>query len=191
MLEIGAGSGLLSYFTTKVLSFDEYICSDLSKNMLDRARNLLSLKVGNPSGIKFEIVDLYQTSNIGPKFDLIIGTDVIHHLEDPEDVLGKLKAIMNPGGRLVILETNIQNPLAWLNVIGREHEMRAILNTRENLQNWLTNSGWSKVSVAPAPSFTPAGPRVLHSFLGFIDWLAVKIPKLNQIAALWKLSAQA
>lgn len=165
--------------------------SDLSTNMLDRAKNLLSSKVGNLDEIKFEIIDLYKISNIRLKFDLIIGTDVIHHLEDPESVLQELKGIVNPGGRLVILETNIQNPLAWLNVIGREHEMRAILNTRENLQTWLTNSGWSKVSVTPAPSFTPAGPRALHPFLGFIDWLGVKIPKLNQIAALWVLSAEA
>jgi SAM-dependent methyltransferase len=127
--------------------------------------------------------------NSNQKYDLIIGTDVIHHLEDPEGVLRNLKTIVNPGGKLVILETNIRNPLAWLNVIGREHEMRAVLNTRENLLKWLIVAGWSNASVAPAPSFTPAGPRLLHPLLNLIDWLAVRTPGINQVAALWKLTA--
>lgn len=189
VLEIGAGSGLLSYFTTEMLSFEEYVVSDLSSNMLERAKNLLDTRAPRKGNVEFEVIDLYAISAAYGKFDLIIGTDVIHHLDDPVSVLKDLKAIMNPGGQLIVLETNIQNPLAWPSVIGREHEMRAIMNTRDNLSNWLTSAEWRNVSVSPAPSFTPAGPRLLHPLLSMIDRIAVQIPKVNQIAALWKMSA--
>ena len=52
-------------------------------------------------------------------------------------------------------------------------------------------SGWSRVSVSPATSFTPAGPSILHPLLGLVDLVAVRVPKLNQIADLWKLIASA
>jgi SAM-dependent methyltransferase len=137
--------------------------------------------------ISFEVVDLYAISAVSDNYDLIIGTDIIHHLDDPEKVLRELRSKVNPGGKLVILETNIRNPLTWVNVIGREHEMRAVLNTRENLLSWLEGAGWQNASVVPGPAFTPAGPKWAHPALTVIDHVAVRIPKLNQIAAFWTL----
>jgi 2-polyprenyl-3-methyl-5-hydroxy-6-metoxy-1,4-benzoquinol methylase len=191
VLEIGAGSGLLSCFAVKMLSFDNYIVSDLSKNMLERAKKLLNESEVSTKSVSFEVIDLYEVSKSSKKFDLILGSDIIHHLSDPVSVLRDLRETMNPGGKLVILETNIRNPLSWPNIIGREHEMRAVMNTRENLLDWLLESGWSNASVSPAPAFTPAGPRWAHPVLGAIDQIAVQIPKIKQISALLTLYGEA
>ena len=69
----------------------------------------------------------------------------------------------------MVLETNIYNPPAWPGIIGREHEIRAVLNTPANFRDWLKSAGFQNFLVMPAPSFTPAGPFLLNSFLDLLD----------------------
>jgi 2-polyprenyl-3-methyl-5-hydroxy-6-metoxy-1,4-benzoquinol methylase len=190
ILEIGAGSGLLSYFTCSSIKCEKYIVSDLSPVMLKKAEERLTkLKNTKAKEIDFEVIDLYNLEKLNQKFDLIIGTDIIHHLINPELVLRNLQLLLNTSGKVVILETNIYNPLAWFGIIGREHEIRAVLNTPDNFRTWLTKAGWNNFSVKPAPSFTPAGPVILHPLLDLIDKSLVRVPILNKICALWLIEA--
>ena len=190
VLEIGAGSGLLTYFACQSIKYDKYVASDLSPGMLKKAQErMISLKNLSTKVIEYEVIDLYGLERVNQKFDLIIGTDIIHHLTNPESVLVNLKSLLNKEGKIVILETNIYNPLAWFGIIGREHEIRAILNTPDNFQKWLKSAGWNQISVKPAAVFTPAGPRILHPLLDLIDQLLVRIPLVNKISALWLIEA--
>lgn len=190
ILEIGAGSGLLTFFTCASIKCDKYMVSDLSPGMLKKAEERLTkLKHSKVKQIEYAVIDLYNLEKVNQKFDLIIGTDIIHHLTNPELVLRNLKSLLNTSGKVVILETNIYNPLSWFGIIGREHEIRAVLNTPDNFRTWLKKAGWSKFSVRPAPSFTPAGPIILHPLLDLIDKSLVRVPKLNKICALWLIEA--
>lgn len=156
-LEIGAGSGLLTFFM--VNHAQSYVACDLS--------------------------DLPFTDN---EFDSVFGTDIIHHLDNPVEALKEIRRVASPGSNIVVLESNALNPLNLRN-IGVEHEVRSFLNTRKNLHRWFEEAGWTDVQVRPAPSFTPAGPRILAPVFGLIDTISVRIPGLRNLCALWEIRA--
>lgn len=58
---------------------------------------------------------------IDPGFDLIVSLETIEHLENPWHFLRGLKALLNPGGHIVLSCPNIENPLskAWFLLRGQ------------------------------------------------------------------------
>lgn len=156
--------------------------------MLKKAKERLSIQ-DQSKRIEFREIDLNRVEGITKKFDLILGVDIIHHIDDPKKVFIGLKKLLSENGKLVFLETNIYNPLTWLNIIGNEHEIRAVLNTPKNFSNWLNEAGFLKIKISSTPTFTPSGPKPLGNLLGFIDKLVIKIPKLRKICALWLIEA--
>jgi 2-polyprenyl-3-methyl-5-hydroxy-6-metoxy-1,4-benzoquinol methylase len=189
VLEIGAGSGLITYFLAAKLDYQDYLVSDYSAQMLKKAKDRLSTQY-YAKKLEFREIDLMNMESVTKKFDLILGVDIIHHISDPKKVFIGLKKLLSENGKLVLLETNIYNPLTWLNIIGNEHEIRAVLNTPKNFNNWLNEAGFIKVKITPTPTFTPSGPKTLGKLLGFIDKLLIRIPKLKKICALWLIEAQ-
>jgi ubiquinone/menaquinone biosynthesis C-methylase UbiE len=189
ILEIGAGSGLISYSLTKKLNYKEYIVTDLSRKMLEDAKRRLSSPPPLHKRVIFEVDDAHASKFKNNKFNAVIGIDIIHHLADPELAMQELLRISKPKAKLVFLETNAYNPLIMLN-IGLEHEVRCFLNTDTNLKKWLSNAGWTNIKVVPAPSFTPSCPKWLSPFFDLLDRIFVRIPKLNKFSALWLITAE-
>lgn len=188
ILEIGAGSGLISFSLTKQLNYKEYTLTDLSSKMLEDAKRRLHPPLPHKK-ISFEVDDAHASKFKKHEFDAVIGVDIIHHLVDPELAMKELLRISKPKSKLVFLETNAYNPLIILN-IGLEHEVRCFLNTDSNLKKWLLNAGWMNVKIIPAPSFTPSCPRWLSPFFDLLDKIFVRIPKLNKLSALWLITAE-
>jgi len=179
VLEIGAGSGLLTFFSVNELQFDRYTALDLSSEML----SALSQRITRPE-VEILNCDINKIDANDCVFTAVIGSDVIHHLENPVDSFKELLRVTAPGGKICILETNALNPIILRN-IGVEHEVRAFLNTDTNLLKWLESAGWKNCEVIPAPSFTPAGPRCLHWFFDLVDRMSVHIPYWKKMCALW------
>ena len=178
ILEIGAGSGLATYFLVK--SFEgEYTALDISPEMLKIAEERI-----RASNIRYVCRDAENPGLPDEHFDAVIGVDVIHHLEDPVGAFSIWKRLVRPGGKMCFLETNIYNPLNLAN-IGDEHEVRSFLNTDTNLAKWSKAAGWESVCVTPAPAFTPSKPEILAPVYDIIDKLLVNIPVLNKLTALW------
>ena len=178
ILEIGAGSGLVTYFLAKMSAY-EYVALDLSAEMLKMAED----RIDN-NGVRYVVGDGTAPEFEPESFDAVIGVDIIHHIETPVLAFNNWKQLVRPGGKMVFLETNIYNPLNLQN-IGVEHEVRSFLNTDTNLHKWSTEAKWDAVSVTPAPSFTPSGPKVLAPLFEFIDKVSVKIPLWNRLASHW------
>lgn len=178
VLEIGAGSGLMTYFLVNM--FDgEYVALDLSAEMLKVAENRI-----NNDCVKYVIGDGTAPEFEEASFDAIVGVDIIHHIESPITAFANWKGLVRTGGQMIFLETNIYNPLNLRN-IGVEHEVRSFLNTDKNLIKWSKEAKWESVSVTPSPSYTPSGPRFLEPLFDFIDRISVKIPLWNKLTALW------
>jgi SAM-dependent methyltransferase len=59
--------------------------------------------------VDFRVMDLYRDENLGAKkYDLIILCEVIEHIPVPPDqILGKLKAILNPEGQIFLTTPNL------------------------------------------------------------------------------------
>lgn len=184
VLEVGAGSGLMTWFTIRQLHFLRYDLLDLSPAMLDRARQRL-----HDERLSFITADAAQTPFPSECYDVVIGCDIIHHLDNPISALKEWLRVAKFGAALVVLETNPRNPL-HLRFIGVEHEVRSWLNTDTNLLRWVNNAGWERVKVVPVPYFTPPGPAFLAPLLDVIDRLSLWVPVWRRMGGLWLIIAR-
>ncbi len=183
ILEIGTGSGLMTYFLAKHFK-EELVGLDLSKEMLELAKS----RIENPK-FSFVVGDGTKPNFPEGTFDAIIGVDIIHHLDDPRSAMSEWKKLVKSGGKMVFLETNVYNPINLRN-IGVEHEVRSFLNTDKNLALWPKDAGWDIVNVSPSPSYTPAGPKFMVPLYNLVDYVSPKIPLWKKMTALWLISAQ-
>ena len=103
LLDIGCGAG---NYSLKMLSkITDLNCTlvDLSKPMLDKARERVSEKTKKPVKTvqgDFREIDLKENS-----FDIILAGAVLHHLRDDKDwetTFSKLFSLLKPGGCLMI-----------------------------------------------------------------------------------------
>lgn len=185
VFEVGAGSGLLTWYVAKGLRYARYVALDLSQAMLDLAKRRLD----GVAKVEFLRGDAAKTGLPSNSATAVIGCDIIHHLEHPVEALAEWHRVAKPGGKLVVLETNPKNPLHW-RFIGVEHEVRSWLNTDTNLKRWVEEAGWKNVQVVEAPVFTPAGPRGLGWLLDALDQVSLWIPGWRRLTAMWVITAE-
>ena len=90
VLEIGAGSGLMTYFLVNI--FDgEYVALDLSAEMLKLAEE----RIRNEK-VQYVVGDGTAPDFDEGYFDAVIGVDIIHHLESPITAFANWKKLV-PG----------------------------------------------------------------------------------------------
>jgi acyl transferase domain-containing protein/acyl carrier protein/protein-L-isoaspartate O-methyltransferase len=106
VLEIGAGTGGT---TARVLPRlpgrrTEYIFTDVSKLLLRKAAQ----KFGDFPFVRFECLDIEQdpeAQGFGPsQFDVIIAANALHATQDLRQSLAHVRALLSPGGMVVLLE---------------------------------------------------------------------------------------
>ncbi len=184
VLEVGAGSGLVTALLAPRLRAEKYTALDLSPTMLEAARQR-----SNDPRMEFVVGDAMNTKLPTEHYEAVIGVDVLHHLGRPADAMTEWLRIVKPGGRLVLLEANAYSP-ANRAFIGVEFELRLFLNTDTNLGAWATEAGWRDARVAPTATYTPSGPRALAGVLDLLDRVAVKLPGARKLTSLWMLTAR-
>jgi len=97
ILEIGCGYGYLSY-SLKMRGFS-VTGIDISSIAIDFAKRnfgdfFFNVGVGNLDEV------------LSAKYDLIIATEVIEHLDDPGRIIGQMKGLLNPDGRILLTTPN-------------------------------------------------------------------------------------
>ncbi len=119
ILDIGCGAG---NYTLKMLTkIADLNCTlvDLSKPMLDKAKERVSTKTSNAVvTIQRDVREVYLKEN---SFDIILAGAVLHHLRDDNDwetTFQKLYNLLKPGGCLMISdlitqETEAVNEYTW------------------------------------------------------------------------------
>lgn len=142
VLDCGAGTGALSLAVAQAspvrLRLD---LLDRSVLMLQTARRTLTRH-----GVKATLVpgDIRELPYGDCTFDLVTVGHVVEHFAEPRVVLREIWRVTKPGGRILIMATRrgtfgLVVQLMW----------RVRLASREQLWDWLTESGWTHQCFLP------------------------------------------
>jgi tRNA (cmo5U34)-methyltransferase len=98
ILDLGAGTGLLSQFVRQWYPDAHIVLADLSAPMIDRAR----ARLAGDTNVTFEVTD-YTTAPITGTYDAIVSALSIHHIDDEakRSLFSKIFAALRPGGVFV------------------------------------------------------------------------------------------
>ena len=98
ILDVGAGTGLLSAFVLEKYPDARLTLMDIAENMLDLARKRFAAR----PGMKYVVCD-YSRSELGGPYDIICSALSIHHLEteDKHRLFHRIHAALRPGGMFV------------------------------------------------------------------------------------------
>jgi tRNA (cmo5U34)-methyltransferase len=101
ILDLGAGTGLLSQFVRQWYPKAHIILADLSEPMLEKAR----VRFAGDNNVSFEVTD-YTTAPINGTYDSIVSALSIHHIDDEAKraLFAKIFAALRPGGTFVNAE---------------------------------------------------------------------------------------
>jgi tRNA (cmo5U34)-methyltransferase len=100
ILDLGAGTGLLSAHVRSRYPDAEMTLTDGSPAMLDQAREVLGVR-----GVRYQVADLTDPLPAGP-WDAIVSALAIHHLDDPDKrrLFARICDELRPGGVFVNAE---------------------------------------------------------------------------------------
>jgi tRNA (cmo5U34)-methyltransferase len=165
ILDIGAGTGLLSAMVLQKFPDARMTLMDIAANMLDVAKERFS----DRKNIRYVVSD-YSVSDLGGPYDLVCSALSIHHLdtEDKRRLFLRIFAALRPGGMFVNADqADGETPyfrerymVYWNEFLKNgplnTEENREILKRRESLDRneklsvqlgWLREAGFSDVDV--------------------------------------------
>jgi tRNA (cmo5U34)-methyltransferase len=96
VIDLGAGTGTISYMVKKAFPAARITCMDIAPQMLEMARK----KLAGFKDIEYELADLADYKFKG-KYDAVVSSLALHHLEPDENKLAfyrRLYSALNPGG---------------------------------------------------------------------------------------------
>jgi SAM-dependent methyltransferase len=186
ILELGSGTGELSAFLA-----DETGAAVVGADICEPFVRAAAEAYRRPN-LSFEVVDVLRddlTQRLERRFDYIVGNGILHHLHDElPAVLPRLKAILNPTGRLVFWEPNLHNPYVFLIFSFAPLRRWAKLEpdemafTRSGLIATFQGAGFSRVEISRRDFLLPNTPDVLIRPMIALGGIAERLPGLNGLA---------
>jgi ubiquinone/menaquinone biosynthesis C-methylase UbiE len=103
-VDLGCGTG--HHASILATRFEEVLAVDISSSMLEIARS----RRARPN-IRYELRDLRDvTPERDGRFDLVFSAATLHHVPDLDDALGRIRGLLNPGGRVVLHDNVASQP---------------------------------------------------------------------------------
>ncbi len=100
ILDLGCGTALnLQKIKSLNLKFKRYLGLDFSPDMLEIARQ----KFMDIPNVEFREKDITKLYNLKGKFDVIICTWVLSHLQSPSDVVNKAQKMLKKDGKIFFI----------------------------------------------------------------------------------------
>jgi SAM-dependent methyltransferase len=161
-LEAGCGEGLVASAVQRVArrrGVDlAYTGTDLSAAGIDLARTVVDGDFVHGDAV--EVIDGLAPSS----FDLVWAKNLLHHLEDPAELLRRALRVVGPAGRVVVVEPRMWCPVHWVNLMWFRQERFQFRGYRRT-----------------AAAFAAAGCRIVatHEF----GWLPYELVLATRLAA--------
>ena len=100
-LEVGPGHGLFLFQACNDVKCASAVGWDIAPQSIENIKLALrNLKVGRMPD--FEVRDILDIKDEVPRFDSVVCSEVLEHLEEPEEALMVLKSLLSPNGRLFL-----------------------------------------------------------------------------------------
>src|SRR5687768_6803560 len=111
LLDVGAGPGTISASLAKYLPEGQVIATDLSDEVLARAKAFAaSTGVNN---IAFKEADVYELPFPTASFDVTHASQVLCHLDRPAEALAEMIRVTKPGGVVGVRESDLRTVACW------------------------------------------------------------------------------
>jgi SAM-dependent methyltransferase len=101
VLDVACGPGLVVCAFAKVVAHATGI--DITPAMLDRARQLQKEK--GLTNVNWELGDVTSLPFPDASFSIVTSRFAFHHVLDPSTVLGEMKRVCQPGGKVVVVDS--------------------------------------------------------------------------------------
>lgn len=108
-LEIGCGTGQLTWGLAKRLPFTSVHACDISHGFLNHLRKDLENIPGRD--VNYYLCDANNLPFRENTFDLVVGHSVLHHFIHYEKVIANVQKLLRPGGRAIFYEPIIQGKI--------------------------------------------------------------------------------
>jgi len=176
ILDIGCGDGT---YTAEFLEI-EYVQSILGIDLNKSAISVAQKQFVGDSRLIFDSVSVEEVTKVGKKFDAVVLRGVLHHCENPEQMISLISSIST---QVVILEPNGWNPILKviekLSPYHKAHGERSFTSLK--LQKWLRSAGFQIESldyVILVPYFFPT---FLISIFHNLERIVLKTPYINRL----------
>lgn len=191
-LEIGCGTGEVSYWIAQHSPLT-VLGTDISQLFIKTAKEKYSL-----SNLRYEVMDFnYPDNEILGQYDYVFGNGILHHLYPTlSESLTKMKALLNPGGKIIFMEPNIYNPYCQLIFKVPFLRKRAHLEPDEMafsatfIKRKLEQAGYTNIKVTYKDFLLPGIPTFLIKPSIAAGNVAEKIPLVKNIAQSLFIEAQ-
>jgi SAM-dependent methyltransferase len=159
ILDFGCGIGSMLKFLKETFTDSKFYAYDESLKSLEHLK------------IKYPDVNCVYSLNSVEKFDLIIVSNVIHHVKSTErsDLFQKIYNLLDDNGRLLIYEHNPYNPITLKVVANCEFDIDAELINKKNLIK-LCNENNFQLQKSGYIHFFPSKLKILFNLEKYLKW---------------------
>jgi len=127
ILDVGCGEGFITSKLAKKFKEAKILGIDIEQEYIDYAKFFNAY-----NNVEYEINSIDTLPKI--KYDLIVATEVLEHLENPKDAIEKLKAVSETSG--IVLITIPNEPYFRLGNLCALKYIKNLGNTPGHLHNW-------------------------------------------------------
>jgi 2-polyprenyl-3-methyl-5-hydroxy-6-metoxy-1,4-benzoquinol methylase len=156
-LEIGPGHGMLLHLATRFGAFETLSAWDVSATSIAHARHVLDL-LGESDRVDLVLTNMYSEAALAEnrgKFDTVVLSEVLEHLEKPRAALEIIRELLAPGGTV------------WINVPcnGPAPDHLFLLRMPQDAEDVVKSAGLAVVRTAAFPIAGASLERALRQEL--------------------------
>lgn len=182
VLEAGCGVGAQTLLLAANSPGAHFISVDISEESLARAKERVS--EAGLTNITFRQADIESLPFPAMTFDHVFVCFTLEHLKDPVAALGKLMAVLRPGGTITVIEGDHGTAVFHPETVAAHHVIDCLVRLQRDmggnaligreLEHLLLDAGFSDVTVSPrqvyaSPSIPGSSEAVKRIFIAMIE----------------------